>query len=91
MAPAVPPPAVAPPPAAASPNEAYYRTVYEEFLRVKAQCGEPTDKLTFEKFGQKLAKNASDIKKKKPDVADVKFSVYVKDGKAALKAKIIKA
>jgi hypothetical protein len=65
--------------------------VYDEFLRVKTQCGEPTDKLSFEKFAQKLAKNTSDIKKKKPGVADVKFTVYVKDGKAALKAKIVKA
>jgi hypothetical protein len=83
--------APAPAPSAADPRDEYYRSVYEDFLRVKTQCGEPVDKLTFDKFVQKLAKNAADIKKKKPDVDDVQFSVYVKDGKAALKAKIVKA
>ncbi|MCX4241897.1 MXAN_5187 family protein [Paraliomyxa miuraensis] len=78
-------------PAAADPREAYYRSVYDQFVRVKTQCGEPTDKLTFEKFAQKLAKNTSDLKKKKPDIDDVQFTVYVKDGKAALKAKVVKA
>jgi hypothetical protein len=84
---------VAPAPAAsaADSGDAYYRSVYDDFLRVKTQCGEPIDKLTFDKFVQKLEKNAADIKKKKPDVDDVQFSVYVKDGKAALKAKIVKA
>jgi hypothetical protein len=85
-------PAVAPAPApsAADPQPAHYLRVYEEFVRVKAQCGEPTDKLTYEKFAQKLEKNAADIKKKKPEVEDVQFTVYVKDGKAALKAKVVK-
>jgi hypothetical protein len=84
-------PAAPTPTPAADPEDAYYRGIYEEFLRVKTQCGEPTDKLTFDKFVQKLQKNAADIKKKKPEIDDVQFSVYVKDGKAALKAKIVKA
>ena len=94
--PAAPPPAAPPsfaPPASApatADKDAYYRGVYDEFLRIKTQCGEPTDKLSFEKFAQKLAKNTNDIKKKKPGVKDVHFTVYVKDGKAALKAKIVK-
>lgn len=85
--------APAPAPAAAAPSAELekFRPVYEEFLRIKAQCGEPTDKLSFDKFAQKLAKNASGIKKKRPDAKDVTFTVYVKEGKAALKAKIIKA
>jgi hypothetical protein len=86
-----PAPAPAPAPSVADPHEAYYRRVFDEFVRVKTQCGEPTDKLTFDKFVQKLQKNAADIKKKKPEIEDVQFSVYVKDGKAALKAKTIKA
>ncbi|MCA9650451.1 MAG: hypothetical protein H6712_12795 [Myxococcales bacterium] len=85
---------VATPTPAAGPSlgdrEPYYRGVFEEFVRIKAQCGEPTDKLTFEKFAQKLVKNTADIKKKRPEVAEVNFSVYVKDGKAALKAKVVK-
>lgn len=84
-------PAAAPSGASADPREAYFRSVYDEFLRVKQQCGEPIDKLTYDKFVQKLEKNAADIRKKKPDVGDVQFTVYVKDGKAALKAKVVKA
>lgn len=95
--PAAPPPAPAPAAAAPPPvprsavdQEAYFRGVYDEFLRIKTQCGEPTANLSFEKFAQKLAKNTADIKGKKPGVKDVRFTVYVKDGKAALKAKIVK-
>lgn len=92
--PATPTPGRAQPPvapaASSDPHEAYYRSVYEEFLRVKQQCGEPVDKLTYDKFVQKLEKNAADIRKKKPEVEDVQFTVYVKDGKAALKAKVVK-
>lgn len=83
-------PAAAPASAGADPLEAHYRSVYDEFLRVKQQCGEPIDKLAYDKFVQKLEKNAADIRKKKPDVGDVQFTVYVKDGKAALKAKVVK-
>jgi hypothetical protein len=72
-------------------REAYYREVYDEFLQVKMACGEPTNNFSFDKFVKKLQKNTSDILRKRPDVQDVRFSVYVKDGKAALKAKIIKA
>lgn len=90
-APAVASPVTPPTPVASpDPKHEQYREVFEEFLRIKAQCGEPTDKLTLEKFAQKLAKNATGIKAKRPDVQDVAFTVYVKDGKAALKAKIVK-
>jgi hypothetical protein len=88
----------APRPTAAAPAEApfedpsggYYREVYEEFLQVKMACGEPTNNFAFDKFAKKLAKQTSDIKRKRPDAVDVKFTVYVKDGKAALKAKIVR-
>lgn len=86
--------APAPTPAAAQdddPSGGYYREVYEEFLQVKMACGEPTNNFSFDKFAKKLAKQTSEIKKKRPDAADVKFSVYVKDGRAALKARIVKA
>ncbi len=73
------------------PSGGYYREVYEEFLQVKMACGEPTNNFSFDKFAKKLAKQTSDIQKKRPDAADVKFSVYVKDGRAALKARIVRA
>ena len=75
----------------ADPTEAYYQEVFEEFLQVKQACGESTVNFTFDKFAKKLAKQTAAIKAKREGVADVKFTVYVKDGKAALRAKVIKA
>ncbi|MBC8072079.1 MAG: hypothetical protein IAG13_27410, partial [Deltaproteobacteria bacterium] len=68
----------------------YHREVFEEFLQVKIACGEPTDGFTFDKFARKLQKNTQDILDKHADVREVQFTVYVKDGKAALKAKIVR-
>ncbi|MBL8948161.1 MAG: hypothetical protein JNK45_33615, partial [Myxococcales bacterium] len=68
----------------------YYREIFDEFLQVKIACGENTDGFTFDKFAKKLQKNTQDILEKHTDVRDVQFTVYVKDGKAALKAKVIR-
>ena len=86
------PGATVPAPSAASddPKEAAYHDIFEEFLQVKAACGEPTENLTFDRFAAKLRKNERDLKKNRPDIRDVEFTVYVKDGKAALKAKVVK-
>jgi hypothetical protein len=62
-----------------------WRGVYEDFIRTKSQCGEPTAGLTFEKFQQTLKKNR-DTLVSKTNCKKVKFSVYVKEGRAALKA-----
>jgi hypothetical protein len=59
--------------------------VYEEFIRTKRECGEPTDGLTFEKFQQTLKKNR-DALMQRHGCKRVKFSVYVKEGRASLKA-----
>ncbi|MBV1861714.1 MAG: hypothetical protein KUG77_25060, partial [Nannocystaceae bacterium] len=64
--------------------------IFEEFVQVKQACGEPTANLTYERFAAKLRKNERDLKAKRPDIKRVQFTVYVKDGKAALKAKVIK-
>jgi hypothetical protein len=63
----------------------YYRQVFDEFVLIKQQCGESTEKLTFEKFSAKLDANRSTLVEKF-NCRFVKFQVYVKDGKAALKA-----
>ncbi len=60
-------------------------TVYDDFIRTKRQCGEAVDGLTFEKFQQTLRKNR-DTLIQKHGCKRVKFSVYVKDGRASLKA-----
>jgi hypothetical protein len=77
-------------PVSADPKDAAYREIYDEFLQVKAACGEPTENLTFDRFSAKLRKNERDLKKNRPDIRDVEFTVYIKDGKAALKAKVVK-
>jgi hypothetical protein len=65
--------------------EAHFREVYEQFVATKKQCGEPTENLTYEKFAVTLRKNREQILKRH-DASKVRFTVYVKDGKAALKA-----
>ncbi len=64
---------------------AEWKAVYEEFIRTKRECGEPTDGLTFEKFQQTLKKNR-DALIQRHGCKRVKFSVYVKEGRASLKA-----
>ncbi len=72
-----------------SPGDAYVRQVFDEFLSLKKSCNEPTSGLTFEKFSQKLERNRSELMAK-TGCRDVRFTVYVKEGKAALKATPVK-
>jgi hypothetical protein len=64
---------------------AEWQGVYEEFIKTKRECGEATDGLTFEKFQQTLKKNR-DALMQRHGCKRVKFSVYVKEGRASLKA-----
>jgi len=66
-------------------DEAHYRQVYEEFLATKASCGEATTGLTMEKFRQRLLDSRSQMMTKH-GCRTVRFTVYVKDGKAALRS-----
>ncbi|WP_437576051.1 MXAN_5187 family protein [Sorangium sp. So ce887] len=66
-----------------------WNAVYEEFLSVKQQCGEPTNALTFDKFKGTLQRN-KDALVARHNCSRVRFTVYVKDGKAALKASPVK-
>jgi hypothetical protein len=70
-------------------QEAHYREVFEQFLATKKQCNEPVAGLTFDKFVVTLRKNREQIVSKH-GAAKVRFTVYVKEGKAALKATPIK-
>ncbi|HMJ09949.1 MAG TPA: MXAN_5187 family protein [Polyangiaceae bacterium] len=74
---------------AASGEQLEWRQVFEEFVATKRQCDENIDGFTFEKFEQTLRKNREALIKRH-GAKQVKFSVYVKDGKAALKASPIK-
>ncbi len=70
---------------AKDPIEAHHREVFDQYVALKLQCGEAVESLTFEKFALTLRKNTEQILQKH-DAASVRFSVYVKEGKAALKA-----
>ncbi len=68
------------------PSEASdWLSVYDDYVRTKKQCNEPIDGLTFDKFQQTLKKNR-DALMQRHGVKRVKFSVYIKEGKASLKA-----
>jgi hypothetical protein len=68
---------------------AEWRQVYQDFVELKQQCGESTDGFTYDKFEATLKKNR-DTLMSRHGAKRVKFSVYVKEGKAALKATPIK-
>jgi len=61
----------------------------EQFVSTKKQCNESIAGLVFERFAEKLIKNRDDLMAK-TGCREVRFTVYVKDGKAALKATPVK-
>jgi hypothetical protein len=73
-----------------NPEEAEWRQVFDDFVRTKQECGENVDGFTYEKFRQTLTKNR-DALISRHGAKSVKFSVYIKEGKAALKASPLKA
>jgi hypothetical protein len=75
--------------AAVADDMGQWPTVYEDFIRTKKQCGEPTDGLTYEKFAHTLKRNWESLVQKH-DCKRVRFSVYVKEGRASLKATPVK-
>ncbi|HYO65786.1 MAG TPA: MXAN_5187 family protein [Archangium sp.] len=86
----MPPP---PPPtgsgAIALAEEQHFQDVFREFVVTRDQCGEPNDGLTYDKFVAKLRKNKEQLVQKYA-CKTVRFQVYVKEGKAALKATPVK-
>jgi hypothetical protein len=76
-----------PPPA--SNVDPHFKSVFDQFIATKKTCGEPTSGLTYEKFAEKLVRNRDDLMSK-TGCREVRFTVYVKDGKAALKATPVK-
>jgi hypothetical protein len=70
---------------ASADDTADWPQVFEDFLRLKKENGESTDGLTFEKFQKTLRKNREALVQQH-GCKRVKFTVYVKEGRAALKA-----
>jgi hypothetical protein len=69
--------------------EPEWTQVYHDFVRIKQDCGEAIDGFTFERFTSTLRKNR-DTLMQQHGVQHVQFSAYVKQGRAALKAKPVR-
>lgn len=69
----------------ASDEDAEWKQVFEDYLRIKRECGESIEGVTFDKF-QATLKRTRDNLIAKHACKKVNFSVYVKEGRAALKA-----
>jgi len=72
-------------PDAAPDEESHWRQVFDDFVRMRAECGEPAQGLPYERFRQKLQANKASLVAKY-GCRTVRFQVYVKEGKTALKA-----
>lgn len=70
-------------------EETEWRKVYADFVAMKKKFGEPTEKLTYEKFRGTLQRN-KDALMSRHNCKRVKFRVYEKQGRAALKASPVK-
>jgi hypothetical protein len=79
------PMAVPLPPPPANAEESHFQAVFREFVATREKCGEAADGLTYDKFVAKLRKNKEQLVAKY-NCKSVRFQVYVKEGKAALKA-----
>ncbi|MEM1022267.1 MAG: MXAN_5187 C-terminal domain-containing protein [Myxococcota bacterium] len=75
-----------PPPAEPEDEEkVHHREVFAQFVDLRRRFGEPTADLVFEKFEKKLKRNRDQLVEKY-GCKTVRFQVYEKGGKAALKA-----
>lgn len=71
-------------------EEAHFREVFDQFVATQKECGASVAGLTFDKFVRKLHA-ARDQVMKRHNAASVRFTVYVKEGRAALKASPVKS
>jgi hypothetical protein len=70
-------------------EDTHFREVFDEFVATQKECGAPVSGLTFDKFVRKLHA-ARDQVMKRHNASQVRFTVYVKEGRAALKASPVK-
>ena len=66
-------------------EETHFREVFEQFVATQKECGASVNGLTFDKFVRKLHAAREQVMKRHNAPA-VRFTVYVKEGRAALKA-----
>lgn len=80
---------IAPVGGGSSDEEQHFQETFRDFLSTRQKCGEPNDGMTYDKFAAKLRKNKEQLVAKY-NCRTVRFQVYVKEGKAALKATPVK-
>jgi len=66
-------------------EDTHFKAIFDDFVATKRECGESIAGLTLDKFKDKLRGN-KDALMSKHQCRTVRFAVYVKDGRAALKA-----
>src|SRR5712692_8552084 len=66
------------------PDEAHFRETFDRFMALRAETGE-TGNLTYDKFAAKLRQNREQMLSR-GSARTVRFTVYKKDGRAAIKA-----
>jgi hypothetical protein len=71
--------------ATSDPYDDMCQNVFQQFRNTRQECGEDLSRLTFERFKKKLDKNRITILERYK-CKDVRFEVYVKAGKAAIRA-----
>lgn len=71
-------------------SEEDWRAVFERFVETKIQCGENVEGFTYERFRETLIRNREALVQQH-GAQEVRFAVYVKDGRAALKASPVRS
>jgi histidine kinase family protein len=66
-------------------EDTHFKNIFDDFVATKRECGESIVGLTLDKFKDKLRGN-KDALMSKHQCRTVRFAVYVKDGRAALRA-----
>jgi hypothetical protein len=84
-APAFPTTEAGPASRAEDPDHAHFSQIFEAYVALRQKCGESTVGLSLEKFIVKLQNNRQQIIAKH-NCKSAQFTVYEKDGKAALRA-----
>ncbi len=70
-------------------EETHFREVFDQFVATQKKCGASVNGLTFDKFVRKLHAAREQVMKRH-NAPSVRFTVYVKEGRAALKASPVK-
>ena len=70
------------------PDEAHFRDTFEKFMALRAETGESAA-LSYDKFAAKLRQNREQLLSR-GTARTVRFTVYKKDGRAAIKASAIR-